>query len=160
MIQTTTRVCTQAHGTIPTEDYDMKGGRGVVFYLLYKKHDNLESIYSSGMIYCLIGFVFLCKRTCRKVKHGVTHMGNIQYGGPRSTNISELEVARQCIESVANMCKPQYPNDTRTVLQLTNILTMEPDMTLEQAANIQQQAEEMEGNAEEVTVEEAGVDVE
>lgn len=37
---------------------------------------------------------------------------------------------------------------------------MEPDMTLEQAANIQQQAEEMEGNAEEVTVEEAGVDVE
>lgn len=58
------------------------------------------------------------------------------------------------------MCKPQYPNDTRTVLQLTNILTMEPDMTLEQAANIQQQAEEMEGNAEEVTVEEAGVDVE
>ena len=58
------------------------------------------------------------------------------------------------------MCKPQYLNNTRTVLQLTNILTMEPDMTLEQAANIQQQAEEMEGNAEEVTVEEAGVDVE
>lgn len=33
MIQTTTRICTQAHGTIPTEDYDMKGGRGISFIL-------------------------------------------------------------------------------------------------------------------------------